>query len=134
MKERFLRFMTGRNGNDQLNTFLLIISLVLILLSSIIRGIVGRLCSVALLFLLILIYYRMFSRNLPKRQFENRRFMDLRYKLQAAFRVIAERWIQRKEYKFFYCPSCRAALRVPRGRGKIMIVCKKCGTKFSGKS
>ena len=76
----------------------------------------------------------MLSRNIPKRQAENARFMDLKYRLFSKLRLQREKWTQRDEYKFFHCPSCRTVLRVPRGRGKIMIVCKKCGTRFEGKS
>ena len=126
--------MAGRNGNDPLNRFLLILGFLLILLSSFIRGLAGRVFSLLLIADLVVVYIRMFSRNIPKRQQENSRYLNLRYRISAAFRVLGESWVQRKEYKFFYCPSCRTALRVPRGRGKIMIVCKKCGTKFSGKS
>ena len=126
--------MAGRNGNDPLNRFLLVLAFVLIILGCFIGGFAGRLFSLLLLADLVLVYIRMFSRNISKRQAENARYMDIRYRITAAFRVLGERWVQRKENKFFYCPSCRTALRVPRGRGKIMIVCKKCGTKFSGKS
>ena len=52
----------------------------------------------------------------------------------AEFRVRWERWVQRKDYKFFTCPSCKTTLRVPRGHGKIKIVCRKCGSSFTGKS
>ena len=45
-----------------------------------------------------------------------------------------EKWVQRKDYKFFTCPSCKTTLRVPRGHGKIKIVCRKCGNTFTGKS
>ncbi len=33
-------------------------------------------------------------------------------------------------YNFFTCPRCRAALRVPKGKGRIKITCPKCGEKF----
>ena len=37
-RQRTARFMTGRNGNDALNRFLLVCDLVLLLLSSLLRG------------------------------------------------------------------------------------------------
>ena len=49
-------------------------------------------------------------------------------------KALKERWVQRKDFKFFQCPSCHAVLRVPSGRGKIKIVCRKCGNTFIGKS
>ena len=56
------------------------------------------------------------------------------YAIDAAYRVRRERWVQRKDYKFFTCPSCRTTLRVPRGKGQIRIVCRKCGNTFTGKT
>lgn len=126
--------MAGRNGNDQLNVFLLIVDLVLMLLSSIFSKSIGGVLYPIVIALLVYVYFRMFSRNVYKRREENGKYMRLKYKAAAELRLFKERWIQRKYYKFFTCPSCRASLRVPRHRGKIKIVCRKCGTSFFGKT
>lgn len=126
--------MTGRNGNDQLNVFLLIVDLILMLLSSIFSKSIGGVLYPIVIALLVYVYFRMFSRNVYKRREENGKYMRLKYKAAAELRLFKERWIQRKYYKFFTCPSCRASLRVPRHRGKIKIVCRKCGTSFFGKT
>ena len=126
--------MTGRNGNDQLNIFLLIVDLILMLLSSIFSKSIGGVLYPIVIALLVYVYFRMFSRNVYKRREENGKYMRLKYKAAAELRLFKERWIQRKDYKFFTCPSCRASLRVPRHRGKIKIVCRKCGTSFFGKT
>jgi ribosomal protein L37AE/L43A len=76
----------------------------------------------------------MLSRNVYRRQDENSRYLRAKYKLSSRVRLLGERWKQRRDYKFFVCPSCHATLRVPKGRGKIKIVCRKCGTSFTGKS
>ena len=135
MRERFARFMAGRNGNDQLNRFLLIASVALLLLAGLLgrRGL-GSLLYMLVLALLGLTYYRMFSRDLYRRRSENERYLREKEKLRAKLRILRERWNQRKDYKFFTCPSCKAVMRVPRGRGKIRIVCHKCGNTFMGKS
>lgn len=133
MRERLARFMVGRNGNDQLNMFLMVVGLLLLLLSSFIKSVSGLLLSLALA-VICWMYYRMFSRNLYKRREENGKYIRMKYKLDASLRLRRERWIQRKEYKFFTCPSCRTSLRVPRRRGKVKIVCRKCGTSFFGKT
>ena len=65
---------------------------------------------------------------------ENGKYIRARYQFSAAMRLRKEQWVQRKDYKFFTCPSCRTTLRVPRGHGKIKIVCRKCGNSFIGKS
>ena len=133
MRERLARFMAGRNGNDQLNIFLLIVDVVLIVLSTVWKSASGVLYPLVLV-LLVYIYFRMFSRNVYKRREENGKYMRLKYKVDAALRLRKERWVQRKDYKFFTCPSCRTSLRVPRHRGKVKIVCRKCGTSFFGKT
>ena len=135
MRERFARFMAGRNGNDQLNLFLLGVAVVLAVISAFFRsGGFGSFLSVAVLALLAYVYFRMLSRNVYKRREENGKFMRFRYDMEGRLRAAKERWVQRKDYKFFSCPSCHTNLRVPRGKGKIKIVCRKCGTSFMGRS
>ena len=134
MKERILRFMAGRNGNDALNRFLLILGLVFMLLSLLLPGALGRFFYPLFLATLIYSYYRMLSRNLYKRQAENAWYWKKRNQVIGSVRLLKERWLQRKDYRFFSCPSCRTMLRVPKGRGKIKIVCRKCGTSFVRKS
>jgi len=135
MKEKFVRFMTGRNGNDELNRFLLGATVVVILLSAIFsKSAAGRFMLPLALVLMCFTYFRMFSRNRLKRAEENGRYLRLRQRLFGEVRMQKEQWTQRKDYKFFVCPSCKTRLRVPKGRGKIKIVCRKCGNSFMGKS
>lgn len=134
MRERLARFMAGRNGNDQLNIFLLIVDVVLLLVAGIFAQSIGRFLYPLVIALLVYVYFRMFSRNVYRRREENGKYIRLKFKVSAALRVRRERWVQRKDYKFFTCPSCKTTLRVPRGHGKIKIVCRKCGNSFTGKS
>ena len=127
--------MVGRHGNDQLNLFLLAVDAVLLILGSVLGGrAAGRVLMVLAFALLAVIYFRMFSRNTVRRQDENSKYLRVRYRVLGKCRCIRERWVQRKDYKFFTCPSCRATLRVPRGQGSISIVCRKCGNSFKGKT
>ncbi len=134
MREKLLQFMTGRNGNDELNRFLLALNMILILLSVIFSRGIGRFLSPIVLILLGFTYYRMLSRDRIRRSDENARYLRQREKVLSAVRVRKEQWVQRKDFKFFVCPACKATLRVPKGRGKIKIVCRKCGNSFMGKS
>lgn len=134
MREKMLRFMAGRNGNDQLNLFLYAADAILLIAATLVRGQAGRWMWLAVLILLGYIYFRMFSKNLTKRREENGKYLRLRYSIQAGLKLRREKWVQRKDYKFFTCPSCKTMLRVPRGHGKIKIVCRKCGNSFTGKS
>ncbi len=135
MREKFVRFMAGRCGIDQLNRFLSILSLVLMILAVVFNSTgLSRLVWLLALVLLILVYARMLSRNLYKRSAENNRYMKMRMSISGKFEMIKVRWTQRKDYKFFTCPACHTTLRVPRHKGKINIVCKKCGNSFTGRT
>lgn len=134
MREKLLQFMAGRNGNDEFNRFLLAVDMLLILLSIIFSKGIGRFLSPIALILLGLTYFRMLSRDRFRRSDENARYLRIRDKVISALRIRKEQWLQRKDYKFFVCPACKATLRVPKGRGKIKIVCRKCGNSFMGKS
>ncbi len=134
MKGKLARFMIGRNGIDQLNLFLLGLDLILLLLASLFRGSAGLLAYLPVFALMAYTYFRMLSRNIARRREENSKYLQTRYKISAAAKIQREKWVQRRDYKFFTCPSCKTTLRVPRGKGKLKIVCRKCGNSFEGKS
>lgn len=135
MREKIARFMAGRYGTDQLNKFLSIVSLVLMIAAIVFnRTRFAQLLWLIAFVLLVLVYVRMLSRNIYKRSDENNRFLRLRYSVSSKLRMVRERWVQRKDYKFFTCPACHTTLRVPRHKGKINIVCRKCGNSFRGKT
>ena len=131
----FQRMMIGRNGMDALNRFLSVVLFVVVAVELFLRGkTAAAVLSTLALVLIVTIYFRMFSRNLYRRGQENGTYLRLRYPIVSAFQGWQERFRQRREYRFFRCPSCRAWLRVPRGKGKINIVCRKCGTAFRRRS
>ena len=123
------RFMFGRYGLDQLNVVLMIAAVALCLISFLFSRI-NAVWTVALSFVLNLLSYvllfwyilRAFSRNIEKRNQENRRFLAFRSRLTD------------KQNRYYRCPNCKQTVRVPRGRGKICIKCPKCSEKFVRKS
>lgn len=130
MREKFARFMAGRNGVDQLGRAAMFAAM-LLFLASVLTG--GKLSQILLLLAVaavIYVYFRMFSRNTGKRRAENGQYLSRTASLRNYFRSLGERWRQRRDYKFFRCPGCGTLLRVPRGKGKIRIVCRKCGNSF----
>ena len=130
MREKLARFMAGRNGSDQLTRFISIVVCVALVLSLF----MDTDAQLAIWFIAIIaaiyVYFRVFSRNVARRRQENARFLNSTASVRGYFRGLRERWTQRRDYRFFRCPSCRTMLRVPRGKGKIRIVCRKCGTSF----
>ena len=131
MKEKFLRFMAGRYGADQFSRFLSFVALALIVLNLFFRSSVLWVLGLAVL---VLTSVRMFSKNYEKRRKENERYLQLKYKLTSGFRNWNDRRKQSRDYVFFRCPSCHAMLRVPRGKGKIRVTCRKCGNAFEKKT
>ncbi|MGN0298033.1 MAG: hypothetical protein ACI4C1_02420 [Lachnospiraceae bacterium] len=131
MKERFYRFMQGRYGNDQLNNFTLIAMLILIVLSWITNW--GLFYTLALV-LLIWSYFRMLSRNIPKRQAENQKFLQIWNKVTTPLNKEKYYMEQRKTHHIYSCPNCKQKIRIPKGKGKIQITCPKCKHQFIKKS
>ena len=126
------RFMAGRLGTDQLSRALNIAALALLILSIFTGGSgIGRLIWALALACLLWGTFRSFSRNIPKRQRENAAYLNLTRNLRERIRSARERFDQRKDYRFFRCPSCRTWLRVPRGKGKLNITCRQCGERFT---
>ena len=130
MKEKLQRFMWGRYGNDRFNQFLMIVALVCLALSFF--GL--RFFYVLAVGILIYAYYRMFSRNLSKRSAENQWYLCREMKVRGWFGRKKKEFAQRKDYRIYKCPKCGQKLRVPRGRGKIAIHCRKCGEEFVRRS
>lgn len=134
MRERLAKFMMGRNGADAFNRFLSVVLLVILIVDLFVRGRFAFVLWSISVVLLIYIYFRMFSRNIYRRQQENGAYLRLRYRVTSSVRGMVDRWHQREDFRFFKCPACRTRLRVPRGKGKINIVCRKCGTSFQRKT
>jgi len=133
-REKIAQFMYGRRGTDEFARFLLIVTLVFIVLSWFFRGLIQSLFSLLTIASLVYCYYRILSRDIYKRQKENAWYLQKKAAVQKWFRSLKDRWTQRKEYKFFRCPSCHSLLRVPKGKGKILLTCRKCGNRFERKS
>ena len=131
MRERMQRFMAGRYGTDQLSKMYLAVTFILLIVSMF-----SKLSIIYLVALLLLAYtyYRMFSKNVSKMYAQNQKYLNVKYNLVAKMDARKKRWVQRKEYHFYKCPSCKQRVRVPRGKGKISITCPKCRTEFIKKS
>ena len=131
MREKFMRFMQGRNGVDQLGKTLNTVTLVLLIISMFTRW---TILYIIALVLMVYTYFRIFSKNTPKRYAENQKFCNWRYDMAIKKNKKRQEWEQRKIYRFFRCPMCKQKVRVPKGRGKICITCPKCRQEFVKRS
>ncbi len=127
MNDNLRHFMYGRYGVDSLGRFLIGVMFVLIVLSFFIRGWIPQVLIWALLFYS---YFRMFSRNIPKRYAENQKYLSVSGSVRKFFRIRKKRFDDRGTYRHFTCPKCGQDLRVPKGKGKVRITCPKCRTSF----
>ena len=128
IRNAMARFMYGRNGVDQLCWAMLALEAVLYLAAGFVRA---RSVQAAMQLLgtalVILVFYRMFSRNLTKRRAENAKFLYWFDPKLTRFR----NWRCRradKAHKYVKC-GCGAWCRVPKGVGKVELMCPKCGEK-----
>lgn len=123
MRAGLLRFMAGRYGTDKLNTTILTAGVVVCVISLFVKGGLANLILICLSYgLMIRAIFRSLSRNTYKRYRENRKYL-----------MLLER-IKDKDHKYFDCPRCRQPVRVPKGKGKIAIICPKCREKFIKKT
>lgn len=123
LKNWLRRFMMGRYGTDKLNNLLLWIATADILLSLFLPTGLPTLIAVLLAYILMgIVIFRSLSRNTYQRHKENRRYLNLLERLKD------------REHRYFACPKCRQSVRVPKGKGKIAIICPKCREKFIKKT
>ena len=73
-------------------------------------------------------------RNIQARYAENEKFMRWWRPVSNRIRGAQGRFADRKTHCYFKCPECGQRLRVPKGKGKIMITCPHCHTKFDRKT
>ena len=136
--QRLRQFMSGRYGVDHLSRFLSVLICVILVLSLLTRklwnGYLSGALSWAAIFLLIWSYWRVFSRNYTARQRENGKYLSVRSRVVSECRLVKDRFRYRREYRFYRCPGCKSVVRVPKGKGKIRITCRRCGYSFEKKT
>lgn len=131
MIQKFLKFMQGRYGVDTLSKFMMGFAFFIAILNIFVRN---TILSLLVWIILIIVYFRMFSRNGYQRYQENQKF--LKYANPVINKVNSEiRLLKlRKDYHIYKCPTCKQKIKIPRGNGRIAVRCPKCRTEFIKKS
>lgn len=126
MKEKFYRFMQGRYGIDQLNSFLMIVCVICFIVNMFIGSIILTFIAYGTWLFVI---FRMFSKNIYARNRENDKYLN--------FFSPLSRWLKLKlmskqdsSNKYFSCPKCKQMVRVPKGHGTVVVTCPNCQNKF----
>lgn len=151
-RNRFIRFMQGRNGVDSLAKFLnklsfgcLIVAILFTFLSFVCLRHEATTASTVFRILYYVVYgigvailvlwlFRVFSRNVAKRQAENTRFSYRMQKIKRKTDLWKKRFKDRKTHKYFSCPKCKQIIRAPRHKGKIRVTCSNCSHIFMTKT
>ncbi len=131
MRERIRRFMVGRYGMDALGNCLVWSSLACLLVDCFLKS--GLLYLLGIV-LLVYAYVRMFSRNIPGRAEQNRKFLNQTARLRGFFQKKKRRHEMKKVYHLCRCKVCKQDIRVPKGKGKLEVTCPKCRNVFLTKS
>jgi uncharacterized C2H2 Zn-finger protein len=127
---RIQAWMRGRYGSDELSRDLLIVSLVLLVLSYIIDiGIFSTLGFFACLYSLFRTTSKNFDRRRAERDWYLKKAAAPRNTVKAAFLSLRDR-----EHKYIRCPQCNTIMRVPKGKGAIVVTCPGCGRQHRTKS
>ena len=133
-KWRIAAWASGRYGSDRLNKHLLWFSILVWIVSAFLGKSKWQLLPLTLGWLaLVLSTFRMFSRNLYRRQRELAFYEKITEKPRQFFKLQKNKWRDRKTHRYFRC-HCGAVLRVPKKRGKIVIHCPKCHAKLQKKT
>ena len=131
MRERLERFMQGRYGVDQLAQFMNIFLLILIVISFFFHS---RIFNLIIFLLLIFTYSRMFSRNYSRCSAQNEWFLNKTERIRQMFGKQKAYNEIRKDYHIYTCKKCKQKIKIPKGKGKIIITCPKCGYEFQKRS
>lgn len=126
MKEKLIRFMQGRYGVDNLNTHALWLVIILLIINMFVGNMFISILSYALWFIVI---YRTFSRQVYKRYAENEKYLKTIQPITQFFNLQKKR-ISDRQHKYYRCPKCKQMVRLPKGKGKIVVTCPKCQNKF----
>ena len=123
--------MYGRYGLDPLGIALMVLAF---LLSIFLRFQPYTLIYLISYIPLVICVWRVLSRNLQKRAAENQKFMRVARPVFEWCRTLGPRLRTWGTHRYFRCPNCKQKVRVPKGRGKIIITCPKCGIEFIKKT
>ncbi|NLK67659.1 MAG: hypothetical protein GX283_00625 [Clostridiaceae bacterium] len=122
-RDKLTRFMYGRYGIDKLYYALAILSFVLLVINAFVHS---SILSIIVWIILILMIYRVLSKNIYKRQKENAIFIKAWNWLKSKILLAVRRIKEIRTHRYHRCPHCKAMLRLPRKRGKHTVQCPRC--------
>jgi hypothetical protein len=123
-------YIQGRYGIDELYKFILKIFFIIWILNLFLRNPILYYLG---LILLIWGIFRVFSKNYEKRHAENLKYIEIKNKFFQKYKLIKNKWKDRKTHIYRKCPNCKAEIRLPKKKGKHIVNCPKCKKDFDVK-
>ncbi len=128
--EKIARFMYGRNGIDGLNKFIFGFYIALLVINLFLKSFILNYVELVLVGIYI---FRSMSKNIWKRQEENRKYLKVQHKVTSWLKLQRSKWTDRKTKVYRRCPSCKKTLRLPRTKGAHGVSCPCCHHSFKVK-
>lgn len=133
------QFLYGRYisyGIDLLTGVILITCIVLSVLNILISQIflpLGIVIDLVETGLIVWMFFRLLSKNIQKRQAENRPFLNAFNKIKSSFELKQKMKREKETHIYKKCPHCSVILRLPRKPGEHNVNCPRCKNNFKVK-
>ena len=127
---KLAQFFYGRYlsyGLDALNVIITVFCLIISFVNIFVGSILLYLFQTCLL---IYMLFRLFSKNISKRQQENKVFADFFNAIKASKQLHQRIKSEKNTHVYKKCPHCRVVLRLPRKPGAHTVKCPRCGESF----
>lgn len=131
MREKLYRFMQGRYGMDGFSGFLIGAGLAVAVLNVFFKNNVLTILSWGFV---IFAYTRIFSKNCSRCIAQNVWFYNHTKAVRGFVQKEKSRMVIRKTHHIYTCKKCGQKIKIPRGKGRIMVICPKCRNEFPKRS
>lgn len=127
---KLTRFMYGRYKIDELYKFLISLCLIIIIINIFIKS---NILDILVAIILIIATYRYLSKNIKKRQKENKIYLDTKRKITNKYNYQKRKFKDRNTHTYKKCPKCHQKIRLPLKKGKHTVKCPNCNNHFKVK-
>lgn len=130
MMYRLRQFLYGRYityGYDLLSKVLIYSCLALAIINLFLRLVIIQVLEYALIIYFI---YRLLSKSISKRQWENQKFLNFFNRLKGKKDFAKRKHQERQTHIYKTCPICSVTLRLKRIKGEHNVVCPRCKNSF----
>lgn len=123
------KFMIGRYGPDDLYQFLFKLYIVLFIIDLFIQS---KILSMVELLVVLILFYRFFSKNISRRRKENQTYLKMKKAVLKPFKNLKRNYQDRDYYVYKKCHKCKTTLKLPLPpkRGIQKVKCPTCKSRI----